>query len=149
MGTLALPFDNLSFSVSRPQSPAYPEELRTIGDHLRARRLDLDLYQKEVAAQLGATTDTVYNWEQGRTEPDIRQWPAVVAFLGYYPFPTEATAERILAYRRCQGLSIAEVAALLSVDPSSVGRWEGGQEPRNRRNRERLHELLNNLDPMR
>jgi hypothetical protein len=40
-----------------------PEELTrkpvNLGDHLRRRRIELKLYQKDVAARLGVTTSTI------------------------------------------------------------------------------------------
>jgi DNA-binding XRE family transcriptional regulator len=63
-------YPKYSLHVSRPVKlpPGYPVELRSIGDHIRKRRLDLGLLQIEVAAQIGVTENTVLNWEHG-TEP--------------------------------------------------------------------------------
>ncbi len=47
----------------KPKASAYPISLRTLGDRLRAKPLDLGLYQKEVAAILEVTVDTVCYWE--------------------------------------------------------------------------------------
>jgi|GEM_PF-4471310 len=38
----------------------------------------LGLEQRAVAARLGVTTDTVRNWEKGRTQPPNECIPAVV-----------------------------------------------------------------------
>ena len=62
-------------------------EPRTLGDHIRRRRLEMKLTQKEVADQLGVVPWTVLNWEKGRTQPLIKFIPAIVGFLGYDPFP--------------------------------------------------------------
>src|SRR3990172_860195 len=62
-------------------------EPRTLGAHLRRRRLEMKLTQKEVADQLGVVPWTVLNWEKGRTQPLIKFIPAIVGFLGYDPFP--------------------------------------------------------------
>ena len=83
-----------------------PVELRTIGDHLRKRRLDLGLVQSEVAAQLGVTTFTVTNWEINRTVPAVRCHPGLIRFLGYVPFAVgETLPERLRAGRLIRGLS--------------------------------------------
>jgi transcriptional regulator with XRE-family HTH domain len=52
--------------------------------YLRRRRIELGLYQKDVAARLGVTTSTIWNWEHGWT---IRKKfiPRIVVFLGYNP----------------------------------------------------------------
>ncbi len=66
----------------KPKDSAYPKSLRTLGDRLRARRLDLGLLQTEVAARLGIDKGTIANWEQNRTEPALRLVPRLVAYLG-------------------------------------------------------------------
>jgi DNA-binding XRE family transcriptional regulator len=51
----------------------YPKKLNTVGDHIKAKRLDKGLYQKELAKMLGIGTDTLINWELGRNEPPSYQ----------------------------------------------------------------------------
>lgn len=97
----------------------------TLGEHLRERRRSLGLLQKDVAAQIGVTADTVHNWETGKTVPLIAHMPAVIRFLGYDPAPVPTTlTERMRAYRIRLGLSIAEAALRLGVDETSWGCWE-------------------------
>ena len=62
-------------------------EPRTLGEHLKRRRLQLNVTQKQVAHLLGVTSWTVSNWEKARTDPSIDAMPALMRFLGYYPFP--------------------------------------------------------------
>ena len=62
-----------------------PAELKTIGDHVRKRRIALKLRQKDVAERIGVDVTSVCNWEANRTAPDSRVVPAVVEFLGYSP----------------------------------------------------------------
>lgn len=106
----------------------FPERARnpqTLGQHLLARRLSLRRYQRDVAKTLGVNAFTVLNWEKDRTEPAIRHYPAILAFLGYDPFPPPVTlADRLKAKRRALGLSIDALAAQLGVDPSTVADWE-------------------------
>ena len=86
--------------------PAYPQELRSIGDHIRARRLDLGLHQREVAIQMGVCPETIRNWELGWRQPAIRSLPAIVRFLGYSPLPQgKSLGEQIMAYRKLRGIS--------------------------------------------
>jgi len=58
-----------------------------MGDHIRKRRLDLGLFQKDVAKSIGADICSLYNWERGRAEPKARFLPGIIAFLGYDPQP--------------------------------------------------------------
>ena len=64
----------------------FPTQLKTIGDHIRARRLDLGLLQKDVAEIIGVTTDTITNWEKGRNQPMIWHYLKIKKFLGCSPF---------------------------------------------------------------
>jgi transcriptional regulator with XRE-family HTH domain len=92
---------------------------------LRRRRLDLGLFQREVAERLGADPCSVTNWELNQTKPALHFLRGIVRFLGYAPWPTEASiGERLLAFRRERGLSQAAFARLLGVDPGTVSRWE-------------------------
>jgi transcriptional regulator with XRE-family HTH domain len=86
---VALPFYYLTLRAKKPGNPAYPEHLITLGDHVRQRRLDLGMHQKNVAALVNATTSTVTNWEKGRTYPNLKFIPRVHEFLGYIPFESK------------------------------------------------------------
>jgi predicted ATPase with chaperone activity len=53
----------------KPKAKGYPKKINTIGDHIRKKRLDLDLLQEHVAAQIGVAEITICNWETNRYEP--------------------------------------------------------------------------------
>lgn len=112
----------------RPLPRAYPQALATLGDHLRKRRLDLGLLQREVAEGLGVTESTVTNWELNRTEPELRFIPAIVRCLGYLPFSHDnSIGKQLTLARTVRGPSRETAARLLAVDPGTLGRWESGQ----------------------
>lgn len=46
-----------------------------MGDHFRARRLDLDLTQNQASDEIGVDETTVNNWETNRASPAIRLIP--------------------------------------------------------------------------
>ncbi len=127
-GRVALPFYYLSLRAHRPRNPAYPKLLATLGDHIRKRRMDLGLQQKDVGRIVNATTSTVTNREKGRTYPKLKFLPKVHEFLGYIPFESEATsiAAQIRELRHCNGLSMKRLAKILDVDPGTIARWENG-----------------------
>jgi site-specific DNA recombinase len=64
---------------------AGPEQLHTLGDHLRRRRLTLKLPQEQAAKQLGVGRASLQHWEQDRQKPGAASLPAIVKFLGYNP----------------------------------------------------------------
>jgi transcriptional regulator with XRE-family HTH domain len=122
-----LRFCHVTLRGQKPLPATYPATLHTIGDHLRRRRLDLGLLQREVAERTGADTSTVTNWELNRTEPALWFLPGIIRFLGYSPSTDDGSiGGRLLAYRRERGLSQAAFARLLGVDPGTLGRWERG-----------------------
>ncbi|MBI2963928.1 MAG: transcriptional regulator [Deltaproteobacteria bacterium] len=101
-----------------------------MGDHIRKRRLELGLLQREVADRIGSDAATLVNWEKGNTAPALRFMPVIVAFLGYDPTQNAADASlgtRIAARRRALGLSRRKLAAELGVDETTIARWERGR----------------------
>jgi transcriptional regulator with XRE-family HTH domain len=124
-----LPFCYFSLSAKRPPNSAYPEKLVTLGDHLRKRRLDLGLYQKDVAVTIGVDSTTVYNWENNRTTPPRRFIPRIINLLGYgLPLPQPKTlGERITRYRSLRGISQKELADEIEIDPGTLSRMERSQ----------------------
>ena len=85
----------------------YPQKLETLGDHLRKRRLDLALLQRQVAAELGVHEASIYNWERNRKSLQLRFVARITEFLGYVPDigPLRTLGERIIATRRLLGLT--------------------------------------------
>lgn len=121
----ALPFCHLRLNSKK--SSTYPrlEECDTLGDHLKRRRLELGLLQRQVAPKLGINRFTLANWEKNRREPGIRHYPAIMDFLGYCPSRAGTTfGERLMLHRTHRGLSRRALARAVGADPSSIGRWE-------------------------
>jgi transcriptional regulator with XRE-family HTH domain len=106
----------------------YPREVRTLGDHVRRRRLELGLTQRILAEQWTVCSGSVAAWELGRTKPGIRHMAKIVAFLEGDPVDHPNTlAGRLLAIRRRLGLTQADLAARLGQDEKQICRWETGQ----------------------
>ncbi len=112
--------------AKKPVSKAYPRELVTIGDHIRKRRLDFKLTQREVAGVLGIGECTIWNWERNRTCPLTKHLPAIIGFLGYAPFEDtgKSLGERLLLYRMRTGLTQKELAEAIGIDPRTLGKIE-------------------------
>lgn len=58
---------------------------KTIGEHIKRRRLELHLLQRDVAGLIGVHPESVKNWERGVLKPMIRHLPKIIEFLGYTP----------------------------------------------------------------
>ncbi|MBL9185866.1 MAG: helix-turn-helix transcriptional regulator [Opitutaceae bacterium] len=58
---------------------------KTIGEHLKKRRLELGWKQQQVAEATGYTWLSVSNWERGVYRPTKKAMLPIIAFLGYDP----------------------------------------------------------------
>src|SRR3990172_4051066 len=123
---VAWTFCCLTLVAPKPLPSAYPKELNTIGDHIRKRRLDLKLFQEDVAKIIGVREFTITGWEKNRVSPRLHYIPKIIEFLGYNPCDTGVKTfdEKIVAYRRVLGLNQKELARALGIDPTTLGRWE-------------------------
>ena len=84
MGRIASTICNFVLQSQKPRT-AYPKELLTISDHLRAVRLELGLCQKDVAESLVVSEQTIVNWENNRRTPMVNYMPKIISFLGHHP----------------------------------------------------------------
>jgi DNA-binding XRE family transcriptional regulator len=121
-----LPYGVKSLKSLKPVP--YTREPKTLGQHLRKRRLELCLFQRDLRQRFKLEKATYANWEKDRCYPATRHWPGIIEFLGYDPSPEPKTmGERLFAYRRKHGLSRKALAAVLRVDEATLWRWEVGQ----------------------
>jgi transcriptional regulator with XRE-family HTH domain len=105
----------------------YSENPQTLGGHLKKRRRELGLLQRQAAERMGIQRDTYVNWEKDKTRPVASQFRPVVAFLGYDPTPApETLSERLKAKRRELGVTFAQVARYLEWDPGTLTRYLNG-----------------------
>ena len=141
-----LPFCYVTLKAQKPGNPAYPEGLKTLGDHIRKRRLDLGVHQKDGAALVNASTSTVPDWEKNRVDPTLRYRPKIISFLGYNPLPGTPPnfGQEIKFYRRNHGLSIKQIVKVLSVDPATLAKWERGKTVPGANMKNRLKGLFSN-----
>lgn len=106
-----------------------PRKLQTLGDHIRKRRIERGMLQREVAAVLDVDESSVNAWERNRHQPVLRVHPAIAAFLGYEPdaVPQDAPIGfRIASKRRRLGISRRQLATEVGVDEGTILRWERG-----------------------
>jgi DNA-binding transcriptional regulator YiaG len=140
---VALPFCHFELRASRPRPSHYPIEINTLGDHIRARRLDLRLLQEQVADQIGVHEMTITSWEGNATVPEVRYMPAIIQFLGYNPLPAASSLpERLVTARKTFGLSQRKMAAKLGVDPATLMGWEAGRHQPTGKSNELIGKVL-------
>ena len=127
----------------------YPKSLITIADHLKKKRMDLQLFQEDVAQIVGVTTDCITNWENSRAIPQIQYMPSIIAFLGYNPasLRSKTFGDRIKEYRLLHGLSHKRMGKKLGVDGSTVSSWESGKFQPQPGSRVKVLRLLKDDEP--
>lgn len=141
-----LKFDQTAGTIVIPLIIPPLEELTrepvTLGDHLRRRRIELELYQKDVAAKLGVTASTIWNWEN-RGSVDLRFIPRVIEFLGYNPIPQPDDLPGKLAwYKLVNGLTLEQLGVEMERDPEQLADWLSRRHFPCRRNREEIAVFL-------
>ena len=57
------------FTLKALREKDYSENPQNLGEHLKKRRREAKLLQREAAERLGVSLDTYQGWETGRVEP--------------------------------------------------------------------------------
>lgn len=136
-----MPYYRWHLKTSRPNQ--YPKQLKTLADHLKARRLDLGVTQWAIARQLGVDPGSVRNWETGRTSIELRYYPTLIGLLGYNPLPQPTSlGKAIQRARMTRGLSRKRLAVLAGLDEATVRRMEDDTPRMARRSVKAVREIL-------
>lgn len=135
----------MKLNAPKPRPIGYPKSLITIGDHIRARRMDLRLLQEEVAEALGITEACLGLWELGKGEaPRVKYMPKIIKFLGYVPFKmkSKTLGEKIKSYRLVNGMTHYDLAEVLKVNASTISAWENNENIPKPLTLQKLEELV-------
>lgn len=132
---------HIVLKTKKPNRKPYPKDLKTYGDHLRKKRLDLSLSQPQVAKIINVTPDTITNWELSKNEPTLTQIPKIISFLGYTLTSNE---NPIKQYRIQKCLNREEFVKYLGIDPTTLSRIERGSENITRKVKTKLDCLFRN-----
>ena len=141
-----------------------PREPKTLGEHLKRRRVQLGQKQAEAARILGFCTRSMSLWESDKIFPTWDHQPALIDYLGYDPFKDigiqdprgnetgfvaflsakePAPIGHLLRRRRLElKLTVNACARMLGVDSKSLTGWEKGKHEPCRRTRERVKQML-------
>lgn len=65
----------------KPKKKGYPKEIEPIVEHIRARRMDLGLLQKNVAKILNLTCSSIENWKRNWDFPNKKHMFKIKKFL--------------------------------------------------------------------
>jgi transcriptional regulator with XRE-family HTH domain len=137
----------VTLKAKKPVSPAYPKFLITLGDHLRKRRLDLSLRQKDVSQRLGVSEASIWYWEKNLTSPSLHYLPKIIEFLGYVPYvkSPQTLGQKISNARRLFGLTLKKLACRLDIDPGTLSNWEKGKGEPSKEHLEKLSDFFTSL----
>jgi DNA-binding XRE family transcriptional regulator len=90
--------------------------------------MELGLLQRMVQARFKLDKETYATWEKDRCYPAMKQWPAIIAFLGFDPNgEPQSIGEKLRAYRRRHGLSRKALALMIPCDEATLWKWEEGR----------------------
>jgi DNA-binding XRE family transcriptional regulator len=92
--------------------------------------MDLGMLQREVAAKIGVTESSVYNWERGKG-PELVHISKIITFLGYVPFECpDDLLGRLRYYKLINGMSFERLGAAMNRDPEQLVDWmSNGMKP--------------------
>lgn len=116
--------------AKKPLPVTYPHEPKTLGEHIRKRRLDLGLTLKDVERLLDVSYRSVSDWERDKFLPTVRVMPTIIEFIGYDPFNGFSQlndGEKLRMWRKLLGLNTKEAAKRLGVTPATISLWENGR----------------------
>lgn len=90
----------MTLSAPIPYWGPYPQKLKTIGDHVKNKRLDLGLDRAAAAEAMGVTPNTITSRELNRHEIQLRYLAVIIRFLGYIPFKVGSSRrDQLRTYR--------------------------------------------------
>jgi DNA-binding transcriptional regulator YiaG len=143
MDRVALPFCHLTLSAEKAKPFSYPKVIKTLGDHLRARRIDKKLFQKDVAPLIGASVESINHWETNTRKPEVRYYPRIMEFLGYCPIQyAKNFSELLILHRTHLGLSHRTLGKILNTDPGTISRWESGERNPYKKHQDRINNFF-------
>ena len=118
-------FFETEYSSHRKSSKSI-DNPQVIGEHIKKRRLELNLKQSDLAKILEVCDDTITGWERNKSKPTVGHFPKLISFLGYNPVPVEADTlgGRMKKYRIENGLSQEDLAKKVGVNESTIFSWE-------------------------
>lgn len=110
--------------VRKPLTHEYSLFPQTVGEHIRKIRIERGLSQGDVGKIIGVSDDTVTYWENGRSVPQVQYYPAIILFLGYYPFEheTQTIAGKLQQLINCNGWNHVACGKALGMDSGTVKR---------------------------
>ena len=112
--------------------------------HIKRRRLELRLYQRQVADIIGVRVGTIYNWERG-VEPELIHMPAIIRFLGYNPLPIPQADDplaQLRHYKTSNGMDFIRLGETMSKSHEQLADWLSGRHKPFRKSLDKIRAFL-------
>jgi len=124
-----VPINTYTFTCTRPVIIIDPQTLETLGDYLKAKRIENGHTNKFVSEFFGVRSETITNWEHNRTKISRIYWVKLIEYIGDLPngYILTQWAKILLEYRRKNGLSLKSLAKEICVDAGTLRRAERGK----------------------
>lgn len=123
---------------------SYPEKPLTLGEHIRKKRIDMNLFQHDVAKIIKVRNEHVAKWELNKNTPSVKHYPVIIEFLGYFPFEidTSTFGGKVKAYRYMQGMSRRNLAKMFRVAGEAIIAWEDGRQMPKPQMKKKVEEII-------
>ena len=104
----------------------------------------MNLTKRQLSLNLNVSDITIYLWEKNKVQPSLAQIPKIIEFLGHDPFKKETAylGDKILEYRRIQGLTQEKLAEQLGIDLTTLASWERGKHRPTKKLLEKINPIL-------
>ena len=127
MVVATLPFCKFSVTTCKLKPYGYPMPAKTIGERLRALRMDQGLTQSCMAKKLGCSPHTLRKWEKNIISPIAKNDYQLAEVLGQNLFEKSSKIrEEIKRFRREKGWSRRRLSEEMGIHPNSIYKWEKG-----------------------
>ena len=122
MDMVALLSLTLHFKCKRPVLNCYPMNPQTLGEHIRKRRMDLNMTKKAMAIKFNVNEMTVGTWENNKHVPPPKHYANLIKYIGYLPFETKnlSLGKQLYYARQVAGLTQEKLSRLIKIDESSL-----------------------------
>ncbi len=116
--------------------------------YIRTQRQALLLSQRQLAAKIGVTKETISSWERGLTKPDFKRFDKLLTFFENQTAIVnhKITGSSISEFRLQLRISQRQLATFLGVTKETIGSWERGINKPCFVNQKKLREIKENPD---
>ncbi len=122
----------------------YPVNPKTIGEHIRKKRMDDIFMQSDIANIIGVSEGSIWNWENG-THPSVKCVPGIIKYLGYIPFESPENGDtigRLRYFKLINGLTIKQLGKTMGRSHEQLTDWISGRTKPSKKNLEIINAFV-------